>query len=50
VVFRNIQVTWNMLPFILVRIYGHILICTCEIKSRIAMSIAAFNKNRALFY
>jgi hypothetical protein len=23
--------------------------CTCEIKSRIAMAIAAFNKNRALF-
>jgi hypothetical protein len=23
--------------------------CTCEIKSRIAMSKAAFNKNRALF-
>jgi hypothetical protein len=24
--------------------------CTCEIKSRIAMAKAAFNKKRALFY
>ena len=24
--------------------------CTCEIKSRVAMAKAAFNKKRALFY